>query len=68
MGDPSQFLSFRKMFRRHLASANEQELEEIRIRVEALTEDIRLREVYLQSIKPENIIKGVREVQDESGL
>lgn len=68
VGDVNQFFGFRAIFRKHLAKADENELKEIRQRLELLGNDVSLREAYLKAIKPENIIQGLSEVEDASGL
>ena len=59
VGNSEQFTSFRDIFRGHLAGADEKELSEIHLRLEALINDVVLRKSYLRTIHPENIIHGV---------
>lgn len=52
MTPEERFQHERRAFRDWIAGKDECELQH-------LTDDIRLRQAYLQSIKPENIIKGL---------
>ncbi len=67
VGNAAQFASFREIFRGHLAGADEQELNEIRTRLEALSKDVILRMSYLRRLHPDRIIQGAEATSAETG-
>lgn len=58
IGQAAQFEAFRILFRRHLSSVTEVELQQIERRLEHLKDDVKLRREYLKTITPIAIIRG----------